>query len=173
MANMVVDLLNYQFYKKNPEGSNGDGTGNNGVIGIADISNIQVGDTQIKLGSWSVTDSRTHFDHQWDMELQNKMLASDNDFTANISCVDTIKRSDSSVILCKNNLTVRRSICKVLSGIKSLYLTIVMSVVSSHGGSCSSSGITIKNLFIKVKFFLTALKKYFSASNECCRLSLK
>ena len=59
MANMVVDLLNYQFYKKNPEGSNGDGTENNGVIGIADISNIQVGDTQIKLGSWSVTDSRT------------------------------------------------------------------------------------------------------------------
>lgn len=59
MANMVVDLLNYQFYKKNPEGSNGDGIGNSGVIGIADISNIQVGDTQIKLGSWSVTDSRT------------------------------------------------------------------------------------------------------------------
>lgn len=29
----------------------------------------------------TVTDSRTHFDHQWDMELQNKMLASDNDFT--------------------------------------------------------------------------------------------
>lgn len=59
MANMVVDLLNYQFYKKNPEGSDGNGNGASGVIGIADISNIQVGDTQIKLGSWSVTDSRT------------------------------------------------------------------------------------------------------------------
>lgn len=29
----------------------------------------------------TVTDSRTQFDCQWDMELQNKMLASDNDFT--------------------------------------------------------------------------------------------
>lgn len=59
MANMVVDLLNYQFHKKatdNP--SSGEG-GSGGVIGIADISNIQIGDTQIKLGSWSVTDSRT------------------------------------------------------------------------------------------------------------------
>ena len=54
LANMVVDLLNYQFYKKNPEDSS-----NNGVIGIADVSNIQIGDTQVKLGSWSVTDSRT------------------------------------------------------------------------------------------------------------------
>lgn len=59
MANMVVDLLNYQFFKKNPNGStDGDGE-NGGILGIADISNIQVGDTQIKLGSWSVTDSRT------------------------------------------------------------------------------------------------------------------
>ena len=54
-ANMVVDLLNYQFYKKNPE----DTSSNNGIIGIADVSNIQIGDTQVKLGSWSVTDSRT------------------------------------------------------------------------------------------------------------------
>lgn len=54
LANMVVDLLNYQFYKKNPEDSSC-----NGVIGIADVSNIQIGDTQVKLGSWSVTDSRT------------------------------------------------------------------------------------------------------------------
>lgn len=28
-----------------------------------------------------VTDSRTHFDHQWDMEQVKKQLASDNDFT--------------------------------------------------------------------------------------------
>ena len=55
MANMVVDLLNYQFYKKNPSGA----SGTSGIIGIADVSNIQVGDTQIKLGGWSVTDSRT------------------------------------------------------------------------------------------------------------------
>ena len=59
MANMVVDLLNYQFYKKNPSGSSDGEGGADGVIGIADVSNIQVGDTQIKLGSWSVTDSRT------------------------------------------------------------------------------------------------------------------
>lgn len=59
MANMVVDLLNYQFFKKYSNGStDGDGE-NGGILGIADISNIQVGDTQIKLGSWSVTDSRT------------------------------------------------------------------------------------------------------------------
>lgn len=54
-ANMVVDLLNYQFYKKNPA----DISSNNGIIGIADVSNIQIGDTQVKLGGWSVTDSRT------------------------------------------------------------------------------------------------------------------
>lgn len=59
MANMVVDLLNYQFFKKNPNGSTDGADENGGVLGIADISNIQVGDTQIKLGSWSVTDSRT------------------------------------------------------------------------------------------------------------------
>lgn len=59
MANMVVDLLNYQFYKKNPNGSDSGGSDNGGVIGIADVSNIQIGDTQVKLGSWSVTDSRT------------------------------------------------------------------------------------------------------------------
>lgn len=58
MANMVVDLLNYQFYKKETDNPSG-GEGSGGVLGIADISNIQVGDTQIKLGSWSVTDSRT------------------------------------------------------------------------------------------------------------------
>ena len=29
----------------------------------------------------TVTDSRTHFDHQWDMEQVKKQLASDNDFT--------------------------------------------------------------------------------------------
>lgn len=55
IANMVVDLLNYQFYKKNPSGAGGA----NGMIGIADVSNIQIGDTQIKLGGWSVTDNRT------------------------------------------------------------------------------------------------------------------
>lgn len=59
MANMVVDLLNYQFFKKNPNGSTDGESGNGEILGIADVSNIQVGDTQIKLGSWSVTDSRT------------------------------------------------------------------------------------------------------------------
>lgn len=57
MANMVVDLLSYQYYKKNPEPTPSETE--NDIIGLADISNIQIGDTQIKMGSWSVTDSRT------------------------------------------------------------------------------------------------------------------
>lgn len=57
MANMVVDLLSYQYYKENPTA--GAGTGDSGFIGIGDISNIQVGDTQIKMGSWNMADSRT------------------------------------------------------------------------------------------------------------------
>ena len=55
MANMVVDLLNYQFYKKDSSSNNNDG----GVIGIGDITDIKVGDTQVKLGSSNVADNRT------------------------------------------------------------------------------------------------------------------
>ena len=57
LANMVIDLLNYQYYTKNPE--TGTGSGEGGFLGVGDISNIQIGDTQIKLGSWSASDGRS------------------------------------------------------------------------------------------------------------------
>lgn len=56
MANMVVDLLNYQYYKLHPEETAD--TNSSSSLSIGDISDIKVGDTQVKLGSWSSTDMR-------------------------------------------------------------------------------------------------------------------
>lgn len=58
LANMTVDLLNYQYYKLNADEPKSDSDSD--VIGIGDISNIQVGDTQVKLGNWSVADNKTN-----------------------------------------------------------------------------------------------------------------
>lgn len=56
MANMVVDLLNYQYYKLHPETAD---TTNPSSLSLGDISDIKVGDTQVKLGSWGSTDERS------------------------------------------------------------------------------------------------------------------
>lgn len=56
IANMVIDLLSYQYYKKNQDDESPD---DSGFIGTGNISNLQVGDTQVKLGNWDLTDSRT------------------------------------------------------------------------------------------------------------------
>lgn len=56
VANMVIDLLSYQYYKKNQDNENPE---DSGLIGAGNISNLQVGDTQVKLGNWDLTDSRT------------------------------------------------------------------------------------------------------------------
>lgn len=58
MANMVVDLLNYQYYKKT-KSDTPSGSGDTGVVGIGNISNIKIGDTEVKLGSWNIADNRT------------------------------------------------------------------------------------------------------------------